>query len=120
MSPVVEMVPRGNFFFCEKREFWREATDKKRKLAQEMRPGSRKTCRESKCGPSSSPNLIGSSYTSTLGGRRPRVCVRVTDVLREYLREYTVDVSSPGVRAPVFRPGAPLRRASVGRTSRFA
>jgi ribosome maturation factor RimP len=29
------------------------------------------------------------------------LCARVTDVLREYLREYTVDVSSPGVDRPL-------------------
>src|SRR5689334_13777285 len=33
------------------------------------------------------------------------LCVRVTDVLRDYLREYTVDVSSPGLERP-------LRKAS--------
>ena len=32
------------------------------------------------------------------------LCVRVTDVLRDYLREYTVDVSSPGVERPLVRP----------------
>jgi ribosome maturation factor RimP len=29
------------------------------------------------------------------------LCARVTDVLRDYLREYTVDVSSPGVDRPL-------------------
>jgi ribosome maturation factor RimP len=29
------------------------------------------------------------------------LCARVTDVLREYLREYTVDVSSPGTERPL-------------------
>ncbi|HZT45059.1 MAG TPA: hypothetical protein VFA24_02670 [Gaiellaceae bacterium] len=29
------------------------------------------------------------------------LCVRVTDVLRDYLREYTVDVSSPGIERPL-------------------
>jgi ribosome maturation factor RimP len=29
------------------------------------------------------------------------LCVRVTDVLRDYLREYTVDVSSPGTERPL-------------------
>src|SRR2546430_9833755 len=33
------------------------------------------------------------------------LCVRVTDVLRDYLREYTVDVSSPGVERPLRKPG---------------
>jgi len=32
------------------------------------------------------------------------LCVRVTDMLRDYLREYTVDVSSPGVARPLRRP----------------
>ena len=32
------------------------------------------------------------------------LCARVTDVLREYLREYTVDVSSPGVERPLRKP----------------
>ena len=29
------------------------------------------------------------------------LCARVTDVLRDYLREYTVDVSSPGIQRPL-------------------
>lgn len=33
------------------------------------------------------------------------LCARVTDVLRPYLREYTVDVSSPGVERPLRTPG---------------
>jgi ribosome maturation factor RimP len=33
------------------------------------------------------------------------LCVRVTDLLRDYLREYTVDVSSPGVERPLRKPG---------------
>jgi ribosome maturation factor RimP len=32
------------------------------------------------------------------------LCVRVTDLLRDYLREYTVDVSSPGVERPLRKP----------------
>ena len=32
------------------------------------------------------------------------LCKRVTDVLRDYLREYTVDVSSPGIERPVRTP----------------
>lgn len=41
------------------------------------------------------------------------LCSRVTDVLRPYLREYTVDVSSPGVERPLRTP-AHFERA-VGR-----
>ncbi len=32
------------------------------------------------------------------------LCARVTDVLRDYLREYTVDVSSPGFERPLRKP----------------
>ncbi|HZC30190.1 MAG TPA: hypothetical protein VE261_01650 [Gaiellaceae bacterium] len=32
------------------------------------------------------------------------LCARVTDVLRDYLREYTVDVSSPGTDRPLRKP----------------
>ena len=32
------------------------------------------------------------------------LCARVTDVLRDYLREYTIDVSSPGIERPVRTP----------------
>jgi ribosome maturation factor RimP len=41
------------------------------------------------------------------------LCARVTDVLRSYLREYTVDVSSPGVERPLRTP-AHFERA-IGR-----
>ena len=42
------------------------------------------------------------------------LCARVTDVLREYLREYAVDVSSPGLERPLRTP-AHFRNA-IGRT----
>ena len=32
------------------------------------------------------------------------LCVRVTDLLREYLREYAIDVSSPGIERPLRKP----------------
>jgi ribosome maturation factor RimP len=41
------------------------------------------------------------------------LCVRVTDVLREYLREYSIDVSSPGIERPVRTPEH--FRSAVGR-----
>jgi ribosome maturation factor RimP len=41
------------------------------------------------------------------------LCARVTDVLRPYLRQYTVDVSSPGTERPLRTP-AHFERA-VGR-----
>lgn len=32
------------------------------------------------------------------------LCARVTDALRDYLREYAVDVSSPGIERPLRKP----------------
>ena len=32
------------------------------------------------------------------------LCARVTDSLRDYLREYTIDVSSPGIERPLRTP----------------
>jgi ribosome maturation factor RimP len=48
------------------------------------------------------------------------LCVRVTDALRDYLREYTVDVSSPGIERPLRKPqhfAAALGRKVSLRTS---
>ncbi len=42
------------------------------------------------------------------------LCARVTDVLRDYQREYAIDVSSPGIERPLRTP-AHFRNA-VGRT----
>jgi ribosome maturation factor RimP len=42
------------------------------------------------------------------------LCVRVTDTLRDYLREYTVDVSSPGIERPLRKPQH--FAAALGRT----
>jgi len=44
------------------------------------------------------------------------LCARVTDLLRDYLREYTVDVSSPGVERPL-RTQAHFARAVGHRVS---
>jgi ribosome maturation factor RimP len=33
------------------------------------------------------------------------LCERVTSLLRDYLREYTIDVSSPGLQRPLRKPG---------------
>ena len=42
------------------------------------------------------------------------LCARVTDVLRDYLQEYAVDVSSPGLERPLRKPEH--FRNAVGRT----
>jgi ribosome maturation factor RimP len=45
------------------------------------------------------------------------LCARVTDALRDYLREYSIDVSSPGVERPLRKPehfaGAVGRRVKL-------
>jgi len=45
------------------------------------------------------------------------LCARVTDALRDYLREYSVDVSSPGIERPLRKPehfaGAVGRRVKL-------
>jgi ribosome maturation factor RimP len=38
------------------------------------------------------------------GGVDHALCERVTNELRDYLREYTVDVSSPGLERPLRKP----------------
>ena len=43
-------------------------------------------------------------YVDSPAGVDHALCERVTDVLRDYLREYTVDVSSPGIERPLRRP----------------
>jgi ribosome maturation factor RimP len=52
-------------------------------------------------------------YVDHVGGVDHALCERVTNVLRDYLREYSVDVSSPGVERPLRRQ-AHFRNA-VGR-----
>ena len=42
-------------------------------------------------------------YVDHPGGVDHALCERVTDVLREYLREYSVEVSSPGLDRPLRR-----------------
>jgi ribosome maturation factor RimP len=53
-------------------------------------------------------------YVDHAEGVDHALCVRVTDVLREYLREYAVDVSSPGLERPLRTPQH--FRNAVGRT----
>src|SRR2546421_11480932 len=40
-------------------------------------------------------------FVDHVGGVDHALCERVTNVLRDYLREYAVDVSSPGVERPL-------------------
>ena len=44
-------------------------------------------------------------YIDRVGGSVDHaLCERVTDVLRDYLRDYSVDVSSPGFERPLRKP----------------
>jgi ribosome maturation factor RimP len=43
-------------------------------------------------------------YVDHSDGVDHALCVRVTDALRDYLREYTIDVSSPGIERPLRKP----------------
>jgi ribosome maturation factor RimP len=53
-------------------------------------------------------------YIDRVGGRVDHaLCERVTDVLRDYLRDYTVDVSSPGIERPLRK--AEHFRSAIGR-----
>jgi ribosome maturation factor RimP len=53
-------------------------------------------------------------YVDRVGGSVDHaLCQRVTDVLRDYLRDYAVDVSSPGLERPLRKP-AHFERA-IGR-----
>ena len=53
-------------------------------------------------------------YVDHAGGVDHALCARVTDVLREYLRQYAIDVSSPGLERPLRKPEH--FRNAVGRT----
>jgi ribosome maturation factor RimP len=56
-------------------------------------------------------------YVDHAEGVDHALCARVTDVLREYLREYAVDVSSPGLERPLRTPQH--FRNAIGRTVRL-
>ena len=43
-------------------------------------------------------------FVDHAGGVDHALCERVTEVLRDYLRDYSVDVSSPGIERPLRRP----------------
>src|SRR3954454_22416985 len=49
-------------------------------------------------------------FVDHVGGVDQALCARVTNVLRDYLREYYVDVSSPGLERPL-RTQAHFRNA---------
>ena len=52
-------------------------------------------------------------YVDYVGGVDHALCERVTNVLRDYLRDYSIDVSSPGIERPLRKPAH--FRDAVGR-----
>jgi ribosome maturation factor RimP len=56
-------------------------------------------------------------YVDHPAGVDHALCARVTDLLRDYLREYSIDVSSPGIERPLRKPehfaGAVGRRVKL-------
>ena len=56
-------------------------------------------------------------YVDHAGGVDHGLCAQVTDLLRDYLRTYSIDVSSPGIERPLRKPehfaGAVGRRVKL-------
>jgi ribosome maturation factor RimP len=95
------MGPAGPFFF-EKGRFLTKTSAKERQLTDEIGarvehdlPGVEVLAVEL-----ANPDRFV-VYVDHPEGVDHALCVRVTDVLRDYLREYTVDVSSPGTERPL-------------------
>src|SRR3954451_25378047 len=98
------MGPAGPFFF-EKRSFLAKTHDKERQLTQEIAPRVEHDLPgvEVLAVELAKPDRFV-VYVDHPEGVDHALCVRVTDVLRDYLREYPVDVSSPGIERPLRTP----------------
>ena len=79
--------------------------DKERTLLQEIAP---KVARDVPGADVLAVELLTPSrfcvYVDHPEGVDHALCARVTDVLRDYLRDYTIDVSSPGTDRPLRKP----------------
>jgi ribosome maturation factor RimP len=79
--------------------------EKERKLQQEIAP---KVARDVPGVDVLAVELLSPSrfcvYVDHPEGVDHALCARVTDSLRDYLREYAVDVSSPGIDRPLRKP----------------
>ena len=79
--------------------------EKERTLTKEIGREVERLCRASRCSPSSSSSPERFTvFVDHAEGVDHALCARVTDVLREYRREYAIDVSSPGIERPVRTP----------------
>src|SRR3954451_2086432 len=109
------MGPAGPIFFREG-EFLAKTHDKERQLTQEIAPRVENDLPgvEVLAVELANPDRFV-VYVDHPEGVDHALCVQVTDVLRDYLREYTVDVSSPGVERPLCK--ARLAAGAIGRTA---
>src|SRR3954463_16616591 len=98
------MGPAGPFFF-EKRSFLAKTHDKERQLTQEIAPRVEHDLPgvEVLAVELANPDRFV-VFVDHPEGVDHALCARVTDVLRDYLREYSVDVSSPGAERPLRTP----------------
>jgi len=98
------MGPEGPFFF-EGKEFVATTYDKERTLQREIAPRVEHDLPgvEVLAVELANPDRFV-VYVDHPEGVDHALCVRVTDLLRDYLREYTVDVSSPGTERPLRKP----------------
>src|SRR5439155_956982 len=110
-SPVRRNGPRGPIFFRERRFVSQRKVsltktyDKERQLTQEIAPRVEHDLPgvEVLAVELANPDRFV-VYVDHPEGVDHALCVRVTDLLRDYLREYTVDVSSPGIERPLRKP----------------
>src|SRR5439155_15145138 len=101
-SPVRRNGPRGPIFFRERQNSLATTYEKERTLQSEIAP---KVERDVPGAEVLAIELLTPSrfcvYVDHPEGVDHALCARVTDALRDYLREYTIDVSSPGTERPL-------------------
>jgi ribosome maturation factor RimP len=100
--------------FCDRTGAMAPTHDKERQLTREITPKVEAALpgTEVLAVELTSPDRF-TVYVDHVGGVDHALCERVTNVLRDYLRDYGVDVSSPGIERPL-RKQAHFRNA-VGR-----
>jgi ribosome maturation factor RimP len=99
------MGPAGPFFFEEDKKPMATTYEKEKTLLQQVRPRieSELAGVEVLALELMTPSRF-CVYVDHPAGVDHALCKKVTDVLRDFLREYTVDVSSPGIERPVRTP----------------
>src|SRR3954453_13136210 len=94
------MGPAGPFFF-ERRSFLAKTHDKERPLTQDIAPRVEQGLPgvEVLAVELANPDRFV-VYVDHPEGVDHALCVRVTDLLRDYLRQYAIDVPAPGTERP--------------------